>query len=198
MTGIALPGGGTLYGDSTIVPVPYEPPPYYESWVDAGGTSPAFGAVDQGGGAVPIDLGDDPVIQSSFSGAPGQYCTGHCRIKTGTTGETGGTGLWTVTGLPVPPAYQTDGGFNGGVSVGYGFILDFAAGVQKIPVLAVLDPVFHATQPVLFPDYTIDTGDVLPVAFSTPTEYALCSGSEPFDFIDGAVLNITWAYWGDT
>lgn len=175
-------------------------------WEDAGGAEPSFGALDAGSGATAIDLGSNAVIQSSW-GEVGGWCGGHCRIKGGTEDEAGGTGNWTILGLPRVPLSITDGGINGGTKIGSGFLIDGATS-EKIPVDVVVDPFFSDEVPVIFPHFIPTTLAVVtdsdPSETKTDLRYAkvpmtndgsfICHDDNPFDFVDGAILNVSLWY----
>lgn len=198
MAGIALPGGGTLYGDSTIVPVPGAIAAR-TTWQAAGGETPAFGAANFGGGATPIDLGAAPSILSTFTHSGGE-CFATVRLKSGGAGAAGGVGAWTITGLPVPPKI-VGAGVDGGQNIGYGFLLDAGDGLRETAVRAVVDPGLPTDDPVLFiigKAGVADATDVIvPVDFSFGGDDIPAHDSTPFNFVSGCILNLTLQYEGD-
>ncbi len=161
--------------------------PARQTWAAAGGSSPAFGAVDLGGGATAPTLGTGAQVWSSFNRI-GVECFASCRIIAG-TGAAGATGAVTLTGLPVTPV-------NLARPIGYGFIIDSSDTYAKYPIQVVWDPVFSTTAPMLFLDDYQRTADGIPV--STVPHFSalepLVAGSSPFEWDDSCIVNVSLQY----
>lgn len=160
------------------------------TWAVAGGSAPTYTAIDpfgSFGGAVQPNLGTSPTQDSSFNRI-GSECFASCRIIWGTS-PTVGAGFYALTGLPVVPRYTTGQGRN----VGYGFMYDQSAN-ESYNVNVVLDPAFHASLPVIFLHYGVDTGNlILP---SGVTGSWFFSSANPVVPAAGDILNITLQYEG--
>lgn len=166
-----------------------------QPWEDVGGSVGAFGAGNFGGGAVPIDLGADGVVLTQF-GRIGSLCFATCRLKSSGAGAAGGTGAWTVTGLPVP-IKMVGAGADGGQNVGFGFLLNGGAGLQKIPVHLTIDPGLPSADPFIFIDFKVSGGNLVPVDFSFGGNDIPAHDANPFDFVAGSIMNVTMIYEGD-
>lgn len=157
-----------------------------QTWAAAGGAAPTLTASDLGGGAVDAVLGTSPVQDSSFNRI-GSECFATCRIIPGAT-AVGLTGCWLLTGLPAAPKFTTG---NGRV-VGHGFLITLGTPSTPYHVKAVLDPMFSSTKPCLFVFDKISAGDWLAPDFSSIEP--LCHDANPFDFVEGKILNLTLQY----
>lgn len=160
-----------------------------QTWQAAGGSAPAFGAVDVGGGAAAIGLGTTGLVQaSSFTQLPGKECDASCRIVLG-IGATGATGLVSVTGLPVLP--NPDIAQNGRI-IGHGWLLDASggAGYQMWDVLVLIDALFGDNPTLVVPRD----------ANGAPNAYgdfsAAVHDTNPFTWAAGDVMNLTMRYEG--
>lgn len=156
------------------------------TWAAAGGALPTLTAGDVGGGAVDAVLGTSPTQNSSFAQI-GSECFASCRIIAGAD-AVGLTGSWLLTGLPVAPAVT---GGHGRV-VGHGFMVNPGAPTTLYHVKAVLDPYFHLTKPCLFVFDKLSAGDWLAPDFASIEP--LCHDANPFDFVEGKILNLTLQY----
>ena len=127
-------------------------------WEDAGGSVPSLGGVIYGGTTkTGPDLGDDAIILSSFNRI-GVECFATMRIHSSASGTTAGAGFTTIKGLPVAPKYVGSGA-DGGQPVGYGFLFDMDTGGSQYDLIAVIDPAFSLTEPLLFVSNRRETVD---------------------------------------
>lgn len=156
------------------------------TWAAAGGSAPTLTAGDVGGGAVDAALGTSPTRDSSFTRI-GSECFASCRIIPG-AGAVGLTGSWLLTGLPVAP--MITGGH--GRVVGHGFALSPGSPTTPYHIKVVLDPYFSTTKPCLFIFDKYSAGDWVAPDFASIEP--LCHDNNPFDFVEGKILNLTLQY----
>jgi hypothetical protein len=210
--------GSLLVGDGTAVPTdPVEAAiaPARTTWAAAGGSDPFLTGLDAGAlpasSGTPFTVGTDNVADSSWN-AIGKEAFWSLRIVAGTGAAGTAADQWALGGLPVAPKMTT----GHGRVIGQGFLLDAEDNYHMYPVMAVIDPFYSLTLPVLFYGttdvattdpaglnsaastgaVTTDTPEVVlthtvlgGTYFGAGTGIAL--GSTPFDFGDGCILNLS-------
>lgn len=180
-----------------FTPGPHDSPRERVTWAEAGGEAPSLVSIDPFNIFTEADpvLGAGAVLDNSWVEREGE-CSGHLRIKFGSSGVNAGEGIYSPRGWPRVPKVTADTG-DYARSIGQGVVIDSSAGSRPTPIQLFLDPAVSPYPfyfvPGIWTDIIIDAGTV---AVLMPNPFPIVQHNNPIAFAAGDVINITFAFEG--